>query len=70
MKSPREVLEKFGIGYEGLPSQEKELDQALADLSEIVMGERRETGTGDDNNCWDRAFEHIAKLFTDKEQTK
>lgn len=80
MKNAREVLAqfKYRCGYDWITPKEsrKEIDQALIDLSEIVMGEQESIMQHHDdyNNGiqvgWNEAIDHIASLFKDKEQTK
>lgn len=81
MTSPREVLEKtldkysFTRGYPcgGTETRDNAVSAILSDLAEIVRGLKKtsegfwETTTLAD---WNTTIDHIAKLFTDKEQTK
>ena len=74
MTSPREVLEKiYRDGLDGEKSPEEyDIDQALADLSEIVMGLKKKH-YGEDKrtftlpsqaDSYNQAITDIASLFT------
>ena len=59
--TPREVLEKY---YRN----QIRIETALADLSEIVMGEKINTGNPARDSEHNSVVTDIAKLFTDKEE--
>lgn len=75
MKSPREVLEKvFLSGDEDFDNKNilPRIDQALHDLSEIVMKKQIKVvalGQFEENlsHEYNKAITDIARLFTDKE---